>query len=135
MLVLEAAEPLRLAAGRLGPLTVSPGRYAYFGSALGPGGIAARVERHLRPADSRRAHWHIDYLTAVLPITGMVSVTSEERLECAWVRLVAALPGAAIPIKGFGSTDCREGCSAHLVQLPEGVALEQLEELLCHSTT
>ena len=32
--------------GKLGVLHMLPGIYVYVGSALGPGGLAARIERH-----------------------------------------------------------------------------------------
>ena len=34
--------------GRWGRLTIRPGYYVYVGSALGPGGVRARVSRHCR---------------------------------------------------------------------------------------
>ena len=39
--------------GALGSVTLSPGTYLYLGSAYGPGGLAARLRRHLR-RDKRR---------------------------------------------------------------------------------
>jgi len=41
-------------------LDLLPGYYIYIGSAFGPGGVRARMLRHLR-ADKPK-HWHIDYL-------------------------------------------------------------------------
>ena len=41
---------------------LAPGCYVYAGSARGPGGIRARVRRHLRP--DKTPHWHIDQVTA-----------------------------------------------------------------------
>jgi Uri superfamily endonuclease len=49
--------------GRLGTLRVQPGFFVYVGSAMGPGGLAARVGRHLRL--EKRLHWHVDILRAV----------------------------------------------------------------------
>lgn len=61
VLVFDLKQPLGLEVGRLGMVTLAPGRYVYFGSAWGPGGLQARIRRHVRPDKS--PHWHIDYLT------------------------------------------------------------------------
>ncbi len=49
--------------GKLGGrgVELEPGVYAYVGSAFGPGGLAARLRRHLCGA-RRRLWWHIDRL-------------------------------------------------------------------------
>ena len=67
---------------RFGKLTLAAGQYAYVGSAHGPGGLRARVGRHLRA--EKPLHWHIDYLTAALPVMHVVTVvvTDGARLEC-----------------------------------------------------
>ncbi len=127
LLILTAAEPTQVRVGRLGEFLLPPGRYAYAGSAQGPGGLAARLNRHLRP--DKRLHWHVDYLTALLPVTDVIVRVGPAWLECAWVRELLALPGAGTPIPGFGSSDCREGCPAHLVRLPEGVGVEWLRSV------
>ncbi|MCP3952032.1 MAG: GIY-YIG nuclease family protein, partial [Desulfobacterales bacterium] len=59
-LVMRLARPRTIPVGRLGPVIFKPGHYVYTGSALGPGGLAARIGRHLKP--SKKFHWHIDYL-------------------------------------------------------------------------
>ncbi len=118
MLVLKANEPLTIQVGQLGKFQVSPGCYAYVGSAQGPGGLRARVARHLRPV--KRHHWHIDTLTAALPVAAVITSTNPRDLECLWVRRLLALPGTTAPIPGFGSSDCRAGCPAHLIKMPAG---------------
>ncbi|MDD9906167.1 MAG: DUF123 domain-containing protein [Rhodospirillaceae bacterium] len=40
---------------------VTPGHYLYAGSANGPGGLRARLARHLRR--DKKPHWHVDRLT------------------------------------------------------------------------
>jgi Uri superfamily endonuclease len=45
--------------------------------------------------------------------------------ECAIVAAALRLPGVGIPAPGFGSTDCR-ACPAHLLRLPDGLAVETL---------
>ncbi len=117
-LLLTATAPLEVVVGRLGACRLPAGHYVYVGSAHGPGGLAARLTRHCRAP--KRPHWHIDYLTAILPVAQVLYQVSAARLECAWVQKLLALPGATAPIPGFGNGDCRAGCPAHLVRLPDG---------------
>jgi Uri superfamily endonuclease len=100
--------------GRLGVFSLAGERYAYVGSARGPGGLRARVSRHLR--HEKIAHWHIDALTAVAPAVEVWWRVSPERLECTWARALAALPGVTLPVPGFGASDC--ACRAHLFAVP-----------------
>jgi Uri superfamily endonuclease len=127
-IVCENPSPTVLRVGHLGRFALGAGRYIYVGSAHGPGGIRARVTRHLRR--EKRPHWHIDYLTAALPVVYVVSVPGCNPMECAWVSRLHAQPGVSVPILRFGSGDCREGCRAHLVWLPDEFELERLDELL-----
>jgi Uri superfamily endonuclease len=127
-LLLKVDAPLLLDMPRQGKVTLAAGQYAYVGSAHGPGGLRARVGRHLRAA--KPLHWHIDYLTAAAPVVHVVAVASTARLECSWVKRLLALSEASAPAPAFGSSDCRSGCPAHLVRLPDGLKLSQLEEAL-----
>lgn len=94
-------------AGRI----LEPGLYAYCGSAHGPGGLRARVAHHLDPGRAR--HWHVDRLTAAGTVQHV-----ECRLGGCECDLAAALlaRGARVPIRGFGSSDCRR-CPSHLLRL------------------
>ena len=118
LLLIELAAPLALEFPRLGAATLAPGRYAYGGSAYGPGGLKARIGRHLRRNKSPR--WHVDRLTAAGRVIGVRPVPGGR--ECALVRDLLRVPGASVPVPGFGSSDCR-GCPAHLVRLPAGFDL------------
>lgn len=89
---------------------MQPGFYAYVGSALGPGGLKARVNRHLQPA--ARLHWHIDYLRQQTEWAAVWYAYGSVRQECAWAAAFSSLRGSTIPLRGFGSSDC--GCPAHL---------------------
>jgi Uri superfamily endonuclease len=113
-LVLRAEARATLAVGRLGTLGVAPGAYVYAGSALGPGGVAARVRRHAR-ADGAR-HWHVDYLRRATTLDAAWVTYDAARRECAWATALRALPGATLPLAGFGASDC--ACPAHLVRFP-----------------
>jgi Uri superfamily endonuclease len=100
-----------LSIGRLGDFDFPAGYYSYVGSARGPGGLEARLARHLRAG--KRPRWHIDYLLQVATATEIWQVSSSERLECRWAEALLHLPGATLPVPGFGSSDC--GCHAHLL--------------------
>ena len=103
-----------LPVARLKNPVLDPGLYVYAGSAFGPGGIRARVGRHLRM--DKKPHWHIDQLSNRVACIDVKSYPGGR--ECALVAdLLAA--GATVPVPGFGSSDCRD-CAAHLVRLAAG---------------
>lgn len=123
VLVVRLAEPLALDLPRLGDPVLPPGRYAYCGSARGPGGLAARIARHRRPDKSLR--WHVDRLTAVAAVERVFWEADGD--ECALVsRLIAA--GGTVPAPGFGSSDCR-ACAAHLLGVSHPLLRQAFEGL------
>ncbi|MDP3173839.1 MAG: GIY-YIG nuclease family protein [Phenylobacterium sp.] len=113
-LALRLGAPLDVRIGK-NSATLQAGDYLYCGSARGSGGLRARLARHMRP--HKRAHWHIDQLTAGASLIG--AFVEEQGDECA---LNAALADLPIPVAGFGSSDCRR-CAAHLRFWPQGAAL------------
>ena len=112
LLLVALPVPLSVTLPHRPETTLSPGRYLYAGSARGPGGLRARLARHLR-AD-KKPHWHIDRLTEAGMVEGAWVVQGGD--ECA---LVAALVHLPVPLPGFGSTDCRT-CASHLLRWPAG---------------
>ena len=90
--------------------TLGAGRYLYCGSAKGPGGIRARLARHMRIEKSLR--WHVDRLTEVGTVIGAWGFPGGD--ECDLVRTLSHL---SFPIRGFGSTDCPR-CQSHLLSWP-----------------
>lgn len=116
LLLLHVARPLALEPGRLGRFVLESGWYGYVGSAWGPGGLAARVGRHLRPVGAKRLRWHIDWLTAQAPVVQVAWSVETPRRECAWAQALRAV-AAAIAIPGFGASDC--ACATHLLRLGE----------------
>lgn len=111
VLLLRLSQPSTITTGRLGHFRFSPGWYTYVGSARGPGGLAARLSRHLRVPKS--LHWHLDYLRAEARPVEVWYAVGPDRCECAWAQALVRLGGAALPVPGFGASDCR--CSAHLI--------------------
>jgi Uri superfamily endonuclease len=98
--------------GRRGRFRFPAGFYLYLGSALGPGGLGGRLERHFRA--EKRLHWHIDYLlhTTGAHITQVWVMKGTVRHECNWACAAQQLPEASIVVPRFGSSDC--GCASHL---------------------
>lgn len=111
-LLIRLTRRLRDEIGALGKIELPAGDYLYLGSAYGPGGLRARLRRHLR-AEKRR-HWHVDYLTGSGEIIEIVAVPGGR--ECDLVARLLACRGVSIPVAGFGSSDCRR-CRAHLLAL------------------
>ncbi len=118
LLVIDLDAPLALDVPRGRAATLAAGRYGYCGSAYGPGGIRARVSRHLRQLKAIR--WHIDRLTAAGRIVAVQAEPGGD--ECALMDSLRALPGVTIPLPGFGSSDCRR-CPSHLAALPPDFAI------------
>jgi Uri superfamily endonuclease len=112
--------------GKLGWMHVIPGYYIYTGSAFGPGGLRARLARHLGPPAN--CHWHIDYLRLATQPVEVWTTTSNEKLEHAWAGAFRCLPHASIPLKRFGASDCR--CASHLIYLPDRPEIVSFKNLL-----
>lgn len=117
-------KPVRIIIGALGTANFPAGLYVYSGSASGPGGIRARLGRHLR-GDSK-THWHIDYVRPHCQVRGWCYALTgkheagiaQHRLECLWSQTLANSPAASIPVARFGASDCSTACPAHLVAFP-----------------
>lgn len=118
LLLMELAEPMEVAVGKLGVFSFPAGWYVYAGSAMG--GLEQRVGRHLRHSSVRR--WHIDYLRAHAPIREVLRFPGTERRECALAAALLRLHGAVVPVPRFGASDCR--CRAHLVYFTTRPSME-----------
>lgn len=127
VLVFQAAMAWRLEVGRLGEIALETGYYLYVGSAFGPGGLAARIQRHWRR--EKRLHWHMDYLRPWLQPLEVWIDMSDQRLEHQWARRLLA-DIRFKPVTGFGCSDC--DCQAHLfhtIDLPDPGCLQQPVEV------
>ena len=90
------------------------GRYLYAGSAKK--NFNARIARHL--SNRKKLRWHIDYLLVHPEATvEKVWCFSEKITECDIVEALIESGCATAPVSGFGSSDCRCGCPAHLLTL------------------
>ena len=104
----ELTQPLRCVIGRLGEFEFPAGRYQYTGSARR--GFEARIARHLALTEgSALAHRLPDRRTGIR----ITRVIRSARDEC---ELNQASSGVVVA-RGFGASDCRSGCGAHLKYL------------------
>lgn len=122
---------LILRVGKLGEYCYQPGEYLYVGSALGPGGLKARLGRHL--LGNGRRHWHIDWLRPFTSVNGYFYLETTEHLECAWSQFLIQNLEASIPAPGFGASDCRSKgnyCTAHLFRLEQSLDVNKIRSSL-----
>ena len=109
-IILSSEKAKQICIGALGEIDFAPGCYAYTGSARGPGGCK-RVDRHIEILRGTRntRRWHIDYLLAQAGLVEVFITRTSRDLECSIAEMVGE---RLVPIKGFGSSDCR--CISHL---------------------
>ena len=117
ILILRLRDPLRIRVGSLGVVEFDRGYYAYVGSAMGPGGVRARLCRHIRGREARR--WHIDYLREHADVAYYLYTCEgpPERVIAERCRRLLE-PGP----RGFGSSDDPVN-STHLFSCP--ISLEE----------
>ncbi len=115
LLLARLDAPLALS-GRFSGLELPAGWFVYAGSARGPGGLRARLGRHLRR--EKRPRWHIDQLTTRAEVLFALPFTDTPEApaltECALVGRLLESGAFSPPVPGFGSSDCRT-CPAHLL--------------------
>ena len=109
-LILFCSRQERVQIGKLGPLQLRRGFYLYVGSAVGPGGVRARLAHHRKV--SQPPHWYIDFLRPHTHLDRVWYSHDPVRREHQWARVIHALRGASVPVAGFGSSDCH--CKTHL---------------------
>ncbi|MFW9901981.1 MAG: DUF123 domain-containing protein [Candidatus Thorarchaeota archaeon] len=127
ILVIYIQENIEILIGALGKIKFKQGFYFYIGSAMGYYGsttLINRVKRHVSPSETKKTHWHIDYLLdkKEASIRCVYLIPSLQNLEC----LIANefLERADSYIKKFGSSDCH--CESHLFYFRDFKELKQL---------
>ena len=105
ILLVQLPEKQTITVGSLKDIHFLSGYYAYVGSAMS--GLKSRLNYHYK--QSKRPHWHIDYLLQKASINGVILCETKERMECA---IAQALSHQFDSIPSFGSSDCR--CRSHL---------------------
>jgi Uri superfamily endonuclease len=126
LLVIRVSSGLNVQIGKLGTFHFPRGYFIYCGSAAA--GIEARVQRH-RKTIGKRLHWHVDYLldSPRIRVVEAYAVPDPGPGECELAEIVSGLPGAYAGPPGFGASDCRSGCAAHLIGFSKKPNLESLE--------
>lgn len=97
------------------PHILPPGWYIYAGSAKGPGGLQARLRRHLQ--SEKKIRWHIDQIStqAIIHFAwGWQETDWPGGSECTLVTELLDHQCMTQPIRTFGSSDCRV-CKSHLM--------------------
>ncbi len=113
LLFFDIRQPLKVALRNRQPTVLSPGQYIYAGSANGPGGLGARVARHLE--GTGKLHWHIDHVTG--PNPPQCAFLIPDAAECSLVQGIRDEMAAIVPMPGFGASDC-SSCESHFLLLP-----------------
>lgn len=116
LLVIRLDKSCSIKVGALGLLNFEEGYYIYVGRAKRH--LFARISRHF--SKKKRIFWHIDYLIShpcakpclLLPFFGA------GQSECALSHRVLRMQNA-VPIKGFGSSDCQHACKSHLYRVED----------------
>lgn len=132
-LVIIVIQPFRKKIGKLGYHNFPMGTYTYTGSAIGvkSSNLYSRIGRHLK--SKKKMHWHIDYFLSSdkASIWGIIFLETDSKLECKIAQKLFGINGADSIIKGFGASDCHNGCKSHLYHFnitQEEVALKIIEQ-------
>jgi Uri superfamily endonuclease len=115
---IKVSKNISLNIGALGLCSFHKGYYIYTGSALK--NLYQRVDRHKRI--NKKMHWHIDYLLAhpSVQLIDVITHPSEIREECFYNQQLIN-QGAEVPVKGFGSSDCKV-CLSHLLKVEKFIS-------------
>jgi len=124
-LVIDLPDDVVLPIVSLGKPALRAGRYIYAGSANGPGGLKARLSRHLKAAKAIR--WHVDYLTNIAGVYELAAIPDGN--ECQIVDALSTIEGVSIPHPGFGSSDCK-ACQSHFLAVPDDLGANAVIEVL-----
>ena len=109
-LILLSSSNEIISVGKLVNLKLQGGYYVYVGSALGAGGLKARIKYHTRL--STKPHWHIDYLKPFVEIKRIWYSYDTHRNEHNWASVLIEFPESTVSLDGFGASDCK--CKSHL---------------------
>ncbi len=126
VLILNLKRTEVISVGKLGKCSFPAGYYTYVGSALGPGGLAARLKHHMHsPATP---HWHIDYLRPRARLVEIWIGEFEEHREHLWATMLNQLNETVRRFKDFGCSDCK--CPSHLVHFQRQPSFQRFKKLV-----
>ena len=133
-LIIRLEDDLEIHVGSLGMVSLRAGYHLYTGSALGRGalGLRGRVMRHI--SRLKRLFWHIDYLLNEpgARVEALIVAESMRKRECEVNKALMSELGAVPSAPGFGSSDCRSGCPAHLLYAGLSSPVEAVEHVYRH---
>jgi endonuclease-3 len=124
-LMIDVTQPITTNIGRFPKHTFPRGIYTYTGSARGrSNNLYTRIGRHLRT--EKKEWWHIDYLLSskLVRIPAIVYYPTSLKSECHVAHRIEQLVETTSILKGFGSSDCTSGCTAHLHYFPGSILYE-----------
>ena len=98
----------KITIGKLGTFLFLKGKYVYTGSAKK--NMDKRITRHL--SKDKKLRWHIDYFL-YHPQAKVLSVYKSNLEECS----LNMKGNSSFPVKGFGSSDCKNNCPSHFKYL------------------
>lgn len=126
VLVMHESRPRSVQVGRLGRVHLAAGYYLYVGSAFGPGGLQARIMRHLR--GEKTVHWHIDYLSPQDRWQEVWFTPFPEKMEHRLAKGLLSTNSVQAGVPGFGASDC--SCVTHLFSCPRRPSPAWLEAIM-----
>ncbi|MBW6472176.1 MAG: GIY-YIG nuclease family protein [Anaerolineaceae bacterium] len=126
-LIFHLKNSINVLIGKLGSFFFTSGYYYYFGSAIGSGGLLARVNRHI--SMKKKKFWHVDYLRPHM-IFIAAFFTMQTNQECSWFQKIEKNSYFDVPVKGFGASDCLSSCKAHLLHSNFMIDLNEFSEYL-----
>ena len=119
-LILKLNRARTVSIGGLNAVDFSAGYYIYIGSAFGPGGLQARLGRHI--TRDKPSRWHIDYLRRFAELVEIWYTWHTEKEECLWAEVIRQTRRARIPCPGFGASDCRGNTHLFHFQRKPGIS-------------
>ena len=123
-LCIEVCDSIKIRIGSLGFIDFLKGYYVYVGSALT--GLEKRIERHIKISKGEHSvtHWHIDYLLRDknAKIKSVFIKKSDVKIEC---EISEKMSGFGIPVRNFGSSDCK--CGSHLYNIEGCEVIQKLD--------
>lgn len=127
VLIIQVKQPVAVQIKSLGETKFASGTWVYVGSAMGAGSTSLenRLNRHFRR--EKTIYWHIDYLLDEdTEIEKAIWAQSMDHFECDLVQSLASSNEFKAGPKGFGASDCKSGCIAHIFKHQGGEAIDNV---------
>ena len=126
VLIIEIPQNITIDVGAMKDKDFSKGQWVYIGSAQGTAStnLENRLKRHF--SKKKKIHWHIDYLldNQVILKDAILTYTNEKK-ECQLVQTLIRTLNFEWGPPGFGASDCKSKCAAHLLVYSKNTGLMQ----------